>query len=56
MSILFQQRLIQIQRMPQLRQFAGRGALTEHLLHGITGDDMNHQEHQREHQPQTPEV
>src|ERR1700722_10593475 len=51
MAILLQQRLVQIQRVPKLCEFAGRSSLTEHLLHGIAGDNMNHQEHQREHQP-----
>src|ERR1700739_3516232 len=52
MSVLLQQWPIQIQRVPELREFTGRSALTKHLLHGVAGNDMNHQEHQREHQTQ----
>ena len=37
--------------MTQLRGLAGRGAFGEHLLDGIARDDVNHQEHGREHEP-----
>ena len=50
--ILRGQRTVEPQRMPELRQFPGRGAFPKHLLYGIAGDDVNHQEDQREHQPE----
>src|ERR1700756_5063515 len=52
MPVLHEQRLIQIQRVPKFRDLAGRGAFAEHLLDGITRDNVNHQEYEGEYQPQ----
>jgi hypothetical protein len=38
--------------MPQLRYRARRSAFAQHLLHRIARHEMNHQEYQRQHQPQ----
>src|SRR5882724_1949227 len=37
--------------MTQLRSGAGCCAFAKHLLDGIAGDNMNHQENECEHQP-----
>ena len=39
--------------MAELRKLTGRGAFAEHLLHGIAGNDVNHQEYEGEHQPES---
>ena len=52
MAVLQAERLIEAQRMPQLRRRAGRCAFTKHLLHRIAWHNVNHQKDEREHQPQ----
>src|SRR5258708_26578138 len=51
-AILNEQRLVEIQSVPQLSDFPGRGAFAEHLLDRITGNDVNHQENQSEDKPE----
>ena len=46
------ERQIQPKYMPQLRQLSGCRALPQHLLDGIARDDVNHQEDERENEPQ----
>jgi len=44
MAVLNEVLLVEIQSMPQLSYFAGRGAFAKHLLDRIAGNDVNHQE------------
>ena len=52
MPVLRQQRLIQPQRMSQLHDFTRSGAFAKHLLDRIPWHDVNHQEYQRQNEPQ----
>ena len=51
MAVLLEQGLIEIERVAELRDFAGSGAFAEHLLDRVAGDDVNHQKNQGEDQP-----
>jgi len=55
MAVLLQEWFIEIEGVTKLREFARSGAFAEHLLDGIAGDDVNHQENQGEHQPKRGE-
>src|SRR5260370_2573366 len=54
-AVLNEEGLIEIQCVPQLRNFPGRGAFAEHLLDRIAGNDVNHQENQGENEPERRE-
>jgi hypothetical protein len=46
------QRKIEPQRMTKLYQLSGRCTFAEHLLDRVARHNMNHQEDQRQHQPE----
>ena len=52
MSILSGQGQIQPQRMAHLHEFAGSRAFAEHLLDRVAGNDVDHEKHEGEHQPE----
>ena len=51
-AVLCEERLIEIESVAKLRDFAGRGAFAEHLLDRIAGDDVNHEKDQSEDEPE----
>ena len=54
-AVLREKGLIEIQGVAELGDFSGRGAFAEHLLDGIAGDDVNHEEDQSEDEPKRGE-
>ncbi len=52
-SVLRVERQIQTKRMAQLSKLSGCRALTQHLLDGISGDDVNHKKDERENEPES---
>ena len=48
MAVLREERLIEIQGVAELGDFSGCGAFAEHLLDGVAGNNVNHQENQGE--------
>ena len=51
-AVLCEERLIEIESVAKLRDFAGRGAFAKHLLDKIAGDDVNHEKDQSEDEPE----
>jgi hypothetical protein len=53
--VLRVERQIQTERMTQLRDLPRRRAFPEHLLHGITRHNVNHQKDERKDEPECGE-
>ena len=51
-AVLRQQRLVEAKRMSQLHDLTGCRTLAEHLFDGIAGNDVDHQENERENEPE----
>ena len=52
MPILLGQRLVETERVAQLKQVGSGGAFAEHLLHRIARDDVREKKNHGENQPQ----
>ena len=52
-TVLREERLIEIEGVAELRDFSRRGALAEHLFDRIAGHDVNHEEDESENEPES---